>query len=146
LGGTGFAGAGRSAGPEWADSETRQQARRDHAVISMRHLHTKHHEVLATDQNLFLCQLPDELNHWVEKHSTTYIENLLQIWKLVVLDNVKAAHTFAIKSVRPLYEYFTPIYTPPVSGRPPLKPWYKSNAHTVHDRRKPCKKSSVTPS
>jgi hypothetical protein len=134
----------RNAVVHGADSSSRQKSRRDRAAISLRHLHAKRNEVLATDQGLFLTDSPEALDHWVETHSATYIENWLQIWKPVILDSAKAAHAFAIRSVRPLYEYFSPVYTPPPSRRPP-KPRYKSNAHTVHDRRKPRKKKPATP-
>jgi hypothetical protein len=134
----------RNAVVHGADSSTRHKKRRDHAAIALRHLHTKCDDVLATDRSLFISESPDVLNHWVNTHTATYIENWLKIWKPVILDSAKAAQAFAIRSVRPLQEYFAPTYTPKGSRRPP-KPRYKSNSHTVHDRQKPRKKKQPTP-
>jgi hypothetical protein len=134
----------RNAVVHGADTSTRQQARRDHAAISLRHLHTKQDDVLATDRKLFISDCPKALDHWVNTHTATYIENWLKIWKPVIIDSAKAAQAFAIKSVLPLREYFSPTYTPPSSRRPP-KPRYKPNAHTVHDRQKPKKKRKPVP-
>ena len=89
----------RNAVVHGADSSSRQTARQEHAAVSLRHLHSKRNEVLAADQGLVISDTPEDLEHWVETHSATYIENWLSIWKPVIIDSAKAAHAFAIKSV-----------------------------------------------
>jgi hypothetical protein len=125
------------------DPGTHKKARREHAALSIHHLHSKRDEVLATDTNLFISDTTEGLDHWVNTHTATYVENWLKIWKPVLLDSAKAAQAFTTCSVRPLREYFSPIYTPPTSRRPP-KPRYKTNAHTIHDRHKPRTKKKFT--
>jgi hypothetical protein len=126
------------------DSESRQTARINRATLELKHLHRQQQEVLATDRNLFIGDTPDAIDHWITTHTATHIENWLRVWKPVILDSAKTAKAFALKSVRPLREYFNPTHTPTPSRRPP-KPRYTTNAHTVHDQNRVRKKRSRPP-
>jgi hypothetical protein len=127
-----------------ADSDTRQVCRRRQAALALHHLHKKRHDVLATDRDLFIGNDTADLDLWVTNTTATHIENWLRIWKPVILDSAKAAHTFALKSVKPIHDYFVPTRPHRPSRRPP-KPRYDSRAHTRYDRNQVRKKPSPEP-
>jgi hypothetical protein len=126
------------------DSTSRHIARINRATIEIKHLHKKQPDVLATDRDLFIGDTPAAVDQWIQTHTATHIENWLRVWKPVILDSAKAAHAFALKSVRPLRDYFETTRSPAPSRRPP-KPRYTTNAHTVHDRNRVRKKRTIPP-
>jgi hypothetical protein len=122
------------------DSASRQTSRRRHAAVAIRHLHTKRKDVLATDRDLFIGDTDNDIEKWVETRTATHIENWLRIWKPVILDSAKAAHAFALKSVRPIHQYFAPVAPLLRPSRRPPKPRYSTSEHTRHDRNRVRKK------
>jgi hypothetical protein len=126
------------------DSDTRHKSRLRHAAVQLKHLHLKRTDVLATDRDLFIGDTDESIDRWVQARSATHIENWLRIWKPVILDSAKAAHAFAIKSVRPIHQYFAPVAPlVPTSRRPP-KPRYTTREHTRFDRNQVRKKRPHT--
>jgi hypothetical protein len=122
------------------DSDTRQQSRIRLATVHLRHLHSKRNDVLATDRDLFIGETDADIDRWAQTRSATHIENWLRIWKPVILDSAKAARAFAIKSVKPIHQYFAPVAPlVPTSRRPP-KPRYTTREHTRYDRNQVRKK------
>jgi hypothetical protein len=127
-----------------ADSKSRQKSRIRRASVILHHLHTKRDTVLATDRELFIGETTEDIDQWIQTRTATHIENWLRIWKPVIIDSVKAAHTFAITSVRPLQEYFAPVEQRTRPPRRPPKPRYTTREHTRYDRNQVRKKRPPT--
>jgi hypothetical protein len=114
------------------DQTTQTTAKRHRLATEFKHLHSKRTDVLHTDRDLFIGTTDDEIDTFIESVTPKYIANWIQVWRPVILDSVKAAAAFALKSVPPLTTYFEPLRATTQSKRPP-KPRYTKTAHTRND-------------
>jgi hypothetical protein len=114
------------------DKTTQRKAKRRRLASEFKHLHSKRPEVLHTDRDLFIGTTEDDVDTFIETATPKYIENWLQVWRPVILDSVKAAAAYALKSVPPLTTYFESLRPLPPLKRP-QKPRYTKTAHTRND-------------
>jgi hypothetical protein len=106
------------------DKKTQLKAKRRRLASEFKHLHTKRPDVLHTDRDLFIGTTDDDVDNFIDSVTPKYIENWLQIWRPVILDSVKAAAAYALKSVPPLTTYFESLTPTPQMKRPPQAPVY----------------------
>jgi hypothetical protein len=90
------------------DIASQRQAKHRKLHLEMEQLHTLRPQVLAGNTDVFICETPADLTHFLDTATATYVQNWLHIWKHFVISSAKSAKDLSLQGVSSITAYFIP--------------------------------------